>query len=141
MSIESDLSSIAKSLALIADLLTVKTAQSAVAASPMVTEPYKAVETKPVVVEAAPTPNAQPAPTPVAPVTVTPTPVVTAPAAPVTASLSKEQFMSEIMAVYKALGPVKGAAIQQVLTSMGAVNINDIKPEQYADVIAQVKAL
>lgn len=35
------------------------------------------------------------------------------------------------MATYQAIGPEKGARIQQVLNSLGVANINDIKPEQY----------
>jgi len=142
MSIESDLSSIAKSLALIADHLTATVKLEKPASINPVTYPpvvEAAPAPKPVVVEAPVI--AQPAPIPTVPVTVTPAPAVAAPVAPATASLSKEQFTSEIMATYKALGPVKGAGIQQVLAAHGAVNINDIKPEQYAAVLAQVKAL
>jgi len=138
MSIESDLSSIAKSLALIADLLTVKTAHTAVAASvanPATVAVEAAPVPKPVVMDA---PVQPAAPTITSGTTNTATTVGTA---PTPATLTKEQFMSEIMATYKALGPVKGAGIQQVLSAHGAVNINDVKPEQYAGVLAQVKAL
>lgn len=45
------------------------------------------------------------------------------------------------MGSYKAMGPEKGAKIQQVLTSMGHANINDIKPEQYGQFYAGVEAI
>jgi hypothetical protein len=105
MTIESDLSSIAKSLELIAQHL------------------LKADHVRT-------TPNPSPAPV-AAPVVATASP----------SSMTKEAFVSEVMGTYKALGPVKGAGIQAILTSHGAININDVKPEQYAAIVAQIKAL
>jgi hypothetical protein len=46
-----------------------------------------------------------------------------------------------VMSAYKALGPQKGAQIQNVLTGMGYQNINDVKPEHYGQLFAGVEAL
>ena len=46
-----------------------------------------------------------------------------------------------VMGAYKALGPQKGAQIQTVLTGLGYQNINDVKPEHYADLFKGVEAL
>ena len=106
----------------------------------------------------------KPVPTPVAaPIVAAPTPVVTPPApvpapAPVmpppptfaapapapTAALpfsDTKSLIGWVMGVYQALGPAKGAQIQQVLVGLGCANINDVKPEQYAALYAGVEAL
>ena len=87
----------------------------------------------PVVV--APAAPAMPAPPTFAPVA--PAPVVPA-AAPFT---DQKGLIDYVMSSYKALGPQKGAQIQQVLVSLGCSNINDVKPEQYAALFAGVEAL
>ena len=99
-------------------------------------------------VVAAPAPVAQPAPTPVAPVTVTPVVAVAAPVAPAAAFPSsapvfanQAEFTAFIMDNYKALGPIKGAKIQEVLLSAGTKNINEAKPEMYAAIKSGVEAL
>ena len=100
----------------------------------------------------APAPVAAPAPEPAAPA-----PVAVAPAAPVmppppvftsaTAAPSALPFtdgaslVSYVMGVYRQIGPAKGAGIQDVLTSVGAINLTDVKPEQYAAFYAGVEAL
>jgi len=96
----------------------------------------------------APTPPVQPAPTPVVPVTVTPTvavaPVFATPAAvsPFSAVFANQaELTAFVMDTYKSLGPIKGAKIQEVLNSVGAKNINEVKPEMYAAVKAGVEAL
>ena len=45
------------------------------------------------------------------------------------------------MTSYKALGPQKGAQIQNVLTSLAYHNISDVKPEHYAALYQGVEAL
>ena len=50
-------------------------------------------------------------------------------------------LMTFVMDNYKALGPIKGAKIQDVLTSVGVKNINEVKPEHYAAIKAGVEAL
>ena len=46
-----------------------------------------------------------------------------------------------VMGAYKALGPQKGALIQNVLTQLGYANINDVKPEHYAALYQGVEQL
>lgn len=105
---------------------------------------------------AAPAPVA-PAPVAPAPEPVAPAPVAVAPAAPVMppppvftsapAAPSALPFtdgaslVSYVMGVYRQIGPAKGAGIQDVLTSVGAVNLTDVKPEQYAAFYAGIEAL
>jgi len=50
-------------------------------------------------------------------------------------------LLEYVMGAYKALGADKGQQIQGVLTSMGYQNINDVKPEHYAQLHAGVEAL
>ena len=64
------------------------------------------------------------------------------PAAPAGAPFSDARgLMDYVMSTYKALGPAKGAQIQQVLTGLGVGTINEVKPEQYAALFAGVEAL
>lgn len=105
-----------------------------------------------------PAPLAQPAAA--APVSVTPTnPVSSQPAAPAMPAPPTFQpapaapaptgapfsdpkgLIDYVMSAYKALGPQKGAQIQQVLTGLGYGNINDVKPEHYGALHAGVEAL
>ena len=106
----------------------------------------------------APAPLAQPAAA--APVSVIPTnPVSSQPAAPAMPAPPTFQpapaalaptgapfsdpkgLIDYVMSAYKALGPQKGAQIQQVLTGLGYGNINDVKPEHYGALHAGVEAL
>ena len=96
-----------------------------------------------------------PAPAPV--VQVAPAPVVAAPAMPdapfwpktetVVAQTAGAPFsdgkglIDYVMASYKALGAAKGSQIQNVLTGLGYQNINDVKPEHYAQLFAGVEEL
>lgn len=108
---------------------------------------------------------AVPAPVPVAPAPVEPVPVLapapvavvaTAPVMPAPptfaapeptpvaagAPFSDQKGMVEyVMGAYKLMGPVKGANIQNVLSKMGYMNINDVKPADYADLYAGIEAL
>ena len=101
----------------------------------------QAAEPAPVVapVVAAPAPVVAPASAMPAP----PTFVAPAPApAPTGAPFSDGKGLIEyVMASYKALGPQKGAAIQNVLTSLAYHNISDVKPEHYAALYQGVEAL
>ena len=94
------------------------------------------------VVQAAPVPAA--APVAAAPVMPAP-PAFAAPAAapaPTGAPFSDSKGLIDyVMGAYKALGPQKGAQIQNVLTGMGYQNINDVKPEHYAALHTGVEAL
>jgi hypothetical protein len=82
-----------------------------------------------------------PAPTPTAPViNAAPAPAVASPSekAPFTDAKGLIDF---VMSAYKALGPQKGAGIQNVLTGLGYQNINDVNPAHYDAMFAGVKAL
>lgn len=95
----------------------------------------------------APAPVAAAPVAPVAPVMPAPpsfaAPAPAAPApVPASAPFSDGQgLIAYVMDAYKSMGPTKGAQIQQVLTSIGVANINDVKPEQYATLYAGVEAL
>lgn len=49
--------------------------------------------------------------------------------------------MAYIMSRYKALGPVKGALIQQALTELGHANISGLRPDQYGEFYVKVEAI
>ena len=110
----------------------------------------------PAPVAQAPAPVAAPAPAP-APV-VAPAPVAAAPAmpappafvapAPAAAPVASgapftdgKGLIDYVMGAYKALGPQKGAQIQNVLVGLGYQNINDVKPEHYGALFAGVEQL
>lgn len=147
MSLENNLASIAKSLEIIATALTQKNANPTPITAPAqpVSVPVAAV---PAPVVAAPVMPALPVftpavPTPTAPVMVTPVPVAVAAPTPAVASpfSDKNAMMDFVMTSYRALGAEKGAKIQDVLTSIGYKNINDVPVEKWADLKAGVEAL
>lgn len=72
----------------------------------------------------------------------TPTFAPPAPAAPVAAVPFSDQagLIAWTTAAYHALGP-KGEGIGQIMQSLGAGAISDIKPEQYGQFVAAVEAL
>ena len=103
-----------------------------VAATPTAPVPAPVVAAAPAPVAAFPS-NPMPAP---------PTFTAPPPAAPAAAPFSDAKgLMDYVMSSYKALGPQKGASIQQVLTGLGVSTINEVKPEQYAALFAGVEAL
>ena len=110
------------------------------------------------VVQAAPATVAAPVPAPVAAPVVAPAPVAAAPAMPAPPSFiapapvaalaptgapfsDGKGLIDYVMSAYKALGPQKGAMIQNVLVNLGYQNINDVKPEHYGQLFAGVEAL
>lgn len=111
----------------------------------------------PAPVAQAPAPVAAPAPVIVNQPLVTPAPVAAAPsmpappafvapapAAPVASGApftDGKGLIDYVMGAYKALGPQKGAQIQNVLVGLGYQNINDVKPEHYGQLFAGVEAL
>ena len=142
MSLENNLASIAKSLELIAAALTAKNANPTPITAPAqpVSVPVAAV---PAPVVAAPVMPALPvfqAPVPV--VTPVPAPVV-APVQALTPSpfADKNAMMDFVMTSYRALGAEKGAKIQDVLTTIGYKNINDVPVEKWADLKAGIEGL
>ena len=138
MSLETEI----KNLAAAVIALTAKIEGINVApAAPVVQAPAPApvVQAAPVPV-AAPAPVATPAPVmPAAPSFVAPAPVA-APAAGAPFNDPKS-LLEYVMGAYKALGADKGQQIQGVLTQLGYQNINDVKPEHYAQLHAGVEAL
>lgn len=86
--------------------------------------------------EVAPAPAAPVMPAP--PAFVAPAPAPVASGAPFS---DPKGLIDYVMGAYKAMGPQKGAQIQQVLTSLGYSNINDVKPEDYAKLFSGVEAL
>jgi len=96
--------------------------------------PPKAEVVAPIPVAVAPAPTINLVPMPAAP-------------APVTASPSDcpikdgKSLMETMMALYKELGPQKGAAIQGVLKSVGCEAVNEVRPDQYAAIWAGLQAL
>lgn len=111
------------------------------------------VISKPAPVAVAPVVAAPVAPVVVAPVVVpVAAPVMPAPpvfAAPVAAPVvsgaapfdNPKGLIDFVMSSYKALGPVKGAGIQGVLTSLGYQNINDVNPAHYGALFSGIEAL
>lgn len=64
-----------------------------------------------------------------------------APAAPAAPFSDSKGLVAYVMAAYTDLGAVKGAQIQNVLTSLGYSNINDVNPDHYAALVQGVEAL
>jgi hypothetical protein len=155
--IESNIHSIADSLKVIADCLTILTANKTVpnATTPQVPTIVQAPTPAPVQVAApvaaipvpmvAPAPVAVPAP-PVAAMPALPTFEVAASLASPTLAVAapfadKQAMMDFVLSSYKALGTEKGAKIQDVLTGLGFRNINDAPPENWGALKAGIDAL
>ena len=151
MSIETTFTSIAQSLSRIADALERNTpvhdtrlvaadasAQVVPVPAPVVTPVAAPAPVVPVAV----TPVAAPAPAPV----VAPVPVPT-PIAAMASPFGKDEqgndmtLLNYVMATYRALGPIKGAQIQTILTGMNYANINEVRPEHYTAFYNAVEAL
>lgn len=121
---------------------------AAIAARPaVVAQPVEAPATKtvekvapaPVVVEA----PVAPAPAAAAP-EMPPLPAFVAPVEPPkpAAPFSDPKGMIEYVTnAYKAMGPAKGARIQEVITSLGVININEVTPERYGALYTGIEAL
>jgi hypothetical protein len=142
MTIENNLASIAKSLEIIASVLsTPKTVsveqvvKKEIVAAPIASQPVpnvQAVVTPSVGVVTAP------ATTPTVTTLNTTTDTKSTTSAPFA---DHAALMTFVMDSYKALGPIKGAKIQDVLNSVGVKNINEVKPEHYATIKSGVDAL
>ena len=99
----------------------------------------------PVVVEIAPV-VAAPVVVPVAAPVMPAPPVFAAPVvAPVVSGAAPfdnpKGLIDFVMSSYKALGAVKGAGIQGVLTSLGYQNINDVNPAHYGALFSGIESL
>lgn len=89
---------------------------------------------------AAPAPAAMPA----APVFDIPVaaPAAAVPVAPVEVPFNDSQTMTQyVLNVYREIGPQRASGIQAVLNQIGVVNINDVKPEQYAQLYTGIEAV
>lgn len=133
MSLETEI----KNLAAAVVALTAKIEGINVAPAAPVAQAPIAVTT---VAPAAPVTVAAPAPVmPAAPSFVAPAPVAAVAAgAPFN---DPKSLLEYVMGAYKTLGAEKGQLIQGVLTQLGYQNINDVKPEHYAQLHAGVEAL
>jgi len=130
MSIETNLASIAKSLE---TLVTHLTADK---------QPAPAVP----MVQYTPTPAAPAPAAPAVPAFAMPLPAAAAapapaPAAPAAPFTDGKGLMEYVMGKYRALGPVKGGMIQNVLSEIGCKNINEVQPAQYGEFHARVEAI
>ena len=90
----------------------------------------------PAVVEA-PAPIPTPAPA-VAPPAAPAMPAATAGAVPFT---DHKGLITYVMNTYREIGAERGKKIQDVLNALGAPNINDVKPEQYAPLYAEIEKI
>jgi len=126
MSIETNLASIAKSLeTLVTHLTADKQPAPAAAPAPM-----------------AMMLNPAPVPAPAVPAFAMPLPApAPAPAAPAAPFTDGKGLMEYVMGKYRALGPVKGGMIQNVLSEIGCKNINEVQPAQYGEFHARVEAI
>lgn len=130
MSLESKIEDLTAAVHALVAAMSQRPAQAATVAPAPVAAPAPA----PVVAAAPAAPVMPPAPTFAA--------VVATPAAPATVPFNDQKsLITYVMGAYSALGQVKGAQIQGVLTSLGCTNINDVKPEQYAALFAGVESL
>ena len=107
---------------------------------------YTGMSHQPAAPVAAPAPVINPAIPAVAQMPAPPTFTMPPAAAPVQQSQSvpftdPKGLMDYTMAAYQEMGATKGAAIQQVLASLGHANMNDVRPEQYAQFYAGVESL
>ena len=102
-------------------------------AQPAAAAPVSVIPTNPV--SSQPAAPAMPAP----PAFVAPAPA--APAASGAPFTDGKGLIDYVMGAYKALGPQKGAQIQNVLVGLGYQNINDVKPEHYGALFAGVEQL
>ena len=130
MSIETNLASIAKSLeTLVAHLTADKQDKQMPLPLP----------------EAAPAPTPAPAPAPAVPAAAPPAfmmpPAPAAAPAPAAPFTDGKGLMEYVMGKYRALGPVKGGMIQNVLSEIGCKNINEVQPAQYGEFHARVEAI
>ena len=140
MSLEAKIEALTQAvIALTAKLESTNVAPAAPVVNPA---PSLVISSEPLIVNQ---PLVTPAPAPVAaPAMPAPPTFQPAPAAPAPTGApfsDPKGLIDYVMSAYKALGPQKGAQIQQVLTGLGYGNINDVKPEHYGALHAGVEAL
>lgn len=135
MSLEAKIEDLTAAIHALVAAMGQRPAQAATVAAAPVAAPVPAPAPVVAAPVAAPAPVMPPPPTFSAP-------PVAAPAVPAAVPFGDQKsLITYVMGAYSALGPQKGAQIQNVLTSLGCTNINDVKPEQYAALFAGVEAL
>jgi len=87
-----------------------------------------------------PVPAAPPAAAPAMPAAPSWAPAA-APAAPAVPFTDAKGLIDYAMGVYKQVGPEKGAQIQQIAAHLGHQNVNDVRPDQYAQFYTMVETL
>ena len=121
--------------------LTAKLESANVAApAPVAQAPAPVAAPAPLVQPAAAAPVAAAPAMPAPPAFVAPAPAA-APVASGAPFTDGKGLIDYVMGAYKALGPQKGAQIQNVLVGLGYQNINDVKPEHYGALFAGVEQL
>jgi hypothetical protein len=150
MSIEANLASIAQSLAAIALIMkqeqcdppTPQAVPTVPTSAAVPVPPPAAAVPIPPPAPAAAVPVPPPAPaTPAIPAFAVPLAAPAVPATPAAPFTDAKGLMDYIMTKYRALGPVKGAMIQNVLSEFGCKNINEVQPAQYGVFFAKVEAI
>ena len=140
MSLELEIKALITAINTLTAALNGKVPAAAVAApvaAPAPAAPAPAPVAAPTPVAAAPAAPAAPA----MPAFAMPMPPAAAPAAPAVPFSDAKGMLQYLMTAYQTMGPVKGAAIQGVLTTLGVGNVNDVRPDQYAQLHAGVEAL
>jgi hypothetical protein len=136
MSLESKIETLS---VIIGELIKTLDKSNATSVTPPVAPAPAVVSTAP---PAAPIPVAPPAPVVAAAPVMPPPPVfVTGLSANALPFSDANTLVAYVMGVYRQIGAAKGAGIQNVLTSLGASNLTDVKPEQYAAFHAGIEAL
>lgn len=141
MSLESKIQELTETVSRLIDALNAHQAPI-VAPTPAPVQVAAPAVPAPVVTAPAPAPVA--APVAAAPAMPAPPAFVAPAAAPALTGApfsDNKGLIDYVMGAYKAMGPQKGAAIQNVLTQLGYANINDVKPEHYGALYQGVEAL
>ena len=145
MSLESKIQELTETVSRLIDALNAHQT-TIVAPTPAPVQVAAPVAPAPVVSAPAPAPvAAAPVAAPAPAVAMPAPPAFVAPAAapaPTGAPFADNKGLIDyVMGAYKAMGPQKGAAIQNVLTQLGYQNINDVKPEHFAALYQGIEAL
>lgn len=150
MSLEQKIEQLTKAVEALTAFMQSQITTAPVAVAAPVQQAPVTLSTQPVVQQPiAPPPVQQVAPAPVATAPVAPAMPAPPTFAPAPQPVQQagvpfndgKSLIEYVMGRYKALGPEKGAQIQNVLTGLGYQNINDIKPEHYAQFYAGVEGI
>lgn len=140
MSIENKLDALTAAITALTAALTTRGPVVAQPVEPVGTKTVEKVAPAPVVVEA----PVAPAPVAAAPAVMPPPPAFIAPVEPPKPAIpfsDAKGMIQYVTEAYKAMGAQKGARIQEVITSIGVVNINEVTPNHYEALYAGIEAL